>query len=63
MQNLNSLTIGKFYYYPAQDKVIEIVSFIVCNVDPIGESILDIDQQDDCASVICPTTTTTTTIP
>lgn len=62
-ENLYPLTIGKFYYYPLLNSVVEIVSYLGCGGIPIGTPILDIDQQDDCASVICPTTTSTTTIP
>jgi hypothetical protein len=59
--NLYPLTIGKFYYYPSLNVVIEITSYLGCGGPPIGTPILDIDQADDCASIICPTTTTTTT--
>ena len=59
--NLYPLTVGKFYYFAELDAVIEIVSYTGCGVSKIGPPILDIDQQDDCASIICPTTTTTTT--
>ena len=60
--NLYPLTIGKYYYYPLLDAVIEIISYLGCGGIPIGAPILDIDQQDTCVAVICPTTTTTTTL-
>jgi len=59
--NLYPLTVGKFYYYPLVNAVIEIISYLGCGGTPLGTPILDIDQADDCASIICPTTTTTTT--
>lgn len=59
--NQDPLTVGKFYYFAELDAVIEIVSYTGCGGSKIGPPILDIDQQDTCAAVVCPTTTTTTT--
>jgi len=61
LDNQDPLTVGKFYYFAELDAVIEIVSYTGCGGFKIGPPILDIDQQDTCAAVICPTTTTTTT--
>lgn len=60
--NLYPLTVGKFYYYPLLNAVIEILSYIGCGGVPVGDAILDIDQQDNCIGITCPTTTTTTTL-
>jgi len=43
--------------------VVGIDSYVGCGGTPIFAPILDIDQEDTCAAVICPTTTTTTSIP
>jgi hypothetical protein len=59
--NLYPLTVGKFYYYPPLNLVVGIDSYVSCGGTPIFAPILDIDQEDTCAAVICPTTTTTTT--
>jgi hypothetical protein len=60
-ENLYPLTVGKFYYYPLLDAVIQIVSYLGCGGTPIGAPILDINQEDTCFEVSCATTTTTTT--
>ena len=59
--NLYPLTVGKFYYYPLGDTIAQILSYDGCGGAPFGTPILDIDQEDTCVAVICPTTTTTTT--
>ena len=60
--NLYPLTVGKFYYYPLGNTIAQILSYDGCSGVPFGTPILDIDQQDTCVAVICPTTTTTTTL-
>jgi hypothetical protein len=60
--NLYPLTVGKFYYYSPLNLVLQIDSYAGYGGAPLfSPPILDIDQEDTCAAVICPTTTTTTT--